>query len=103
MHPCRRSSSIQRRSFVATLAFAALLLAGCGTQDRVNPFAPTVDPSRQAGAVASVGKSSKPKHKNDGSQGRSGTSSGSIAGGVTSGSFGDPIGTEKPAEPLSIE
>jgi len=104
MHRSRRSSSIQRYALVGIVALAALLLAGCGAQDRVNPFAPVVESSHQAGVLAGAAKSTKPKHNNGHSPGnlRTGNSSGSVSGGVTSGSFADP-GTEKPAEPLIID
>jgi hypothetical protein len=104
MHPSRRSSSIQRYALVGIVALAALLLAGCGAQDRVNPFAPVVESSHQSGALAQAAKSSKPKHNNGRGPGnlRTGNSSGSLPGGVTSGSFPDP-GTEKPAEGLIID
>jgi hypothetical protein len=104
MHACHRSVSIQRGSLVVAAALMAALLAGCGVEGRSNPFAPSVGAAEQTGTLAAVAKSSKPKHGhgNQGNSLRTGTSSGSISGGVTSGPFGDP-GTENPAVPFVTE
>jgi hypothetical protein len=103
----RMSESILRRSLGAALLLALPLLAGCGVQNRANPFAPVISPSSQSGSLAEDARASKPnKGKGQGAQNKtqtsSGTTSGKTTGGVTSGNFGNPSDGE-PNEPLVIE